>query len=91
MKKIKSLVYTALMTLTLSLSSCADWLTLLPLNDVVLENYWTEKADVESVLLGAYAQLESSACIERMSIWGETVFRTGTYSVDMGAQHKSRP
>lgn len=71
MKKIKSLVYTALMTLTLSLSSCADWLTLLPLNDVVLENYWTEKADVESVLLGAYAQLESSACIERMSIWGE--------------------
>lgn len=71
MKKIKSLVYTALMTSVLSLSSCADWLTLLPLNDVVLENYWTEKADVESVLLGAYAALETEACITRMSIWGE--------------------
>ena len=71
MKKIKSLVYTALMTSVLSLSSCADWLTLLPLNDVVLENYWTEKADVESVLLGAYAALEDAECITRMSIWGE--------------------
>ena len=29
-------------------------LDLLPLNEVVLENYWTEKADVESVVNACY-------------------------------------
>lgn len=53
------------------MASCGDYLTLVPLNDVVLENFWTEKADVESVLLGAYAALETSDCIIRMSMWGE--------------------
>lgn len=69
MKKFKTIACTAF--LGLSLVSCNDFLTLIPLNDVVLENFWTDKADVESVLLGAYAQLESFDCITRMSIWGE--------------------
>ena len=69
MKNIKSLLCIALAGA--SLSSCNDFLTLLPLNDIVYENYWTSKGDVESVLLGAYSALESSDCITRMSIWGE--------------------
>lgn len=69
MKNIKSLL---LMTLAgATLSSCNDFLTLVPLNDIVYENYWTSKNDVESVLLGAYAALETNDCITRMSIWGE--------------------
>ncbi len=43
----------------------------MPLNEVVLENFWTDKSDVESVLLGTYAALETSDCITRMSLWGE--------------------
>lgn len=50
---------------------CSKFLTLIPLNDVVFENFWTDKADVESVLLGVYSSLESSNCIVRMSMWGE--------------------
>lgn len=69
MKKIKSLICIALMGLPFT--SCKDYLTLMPLNDVVLENFWTDKSDVESVLLGTYAALETSDCITRMSIWGE--------------------
>ena len=76
MKKFKTIACTAF--LGLSLVSCNDFLTLIPLNDVVLENFWTDKADVESVLLGAYAQLESSDCITRMSIWGEMRDRKST-------------
>jgi hypothetical protein len=53
------------------LSSCNDYLNVLPLNDIVLENYWKEKADVESVLNACYAYLESSDCITRMGVWGE--------------------
>lgn len=69
MKKIKSFIFMALAGL--SFASCEDFLTLMPLNDIVLENFWTDKSDVESVLLGAYAALETGDCVTRMSVWGE--------------------
>lgn len=53
------------------MTSCNDFLNLEPLNDIVLENFWTDKQDVESVLLGAYSSLQSKDCIMRMSVWGE--------------------
>ena len=34
------------------MTSCSDFLDVQPLNDVVLENYWTKKSDVTSVLMG---------------------------------------
>lgn len=52
-------------------ASCGDFLDTLPLNDVVLENYWTQKADVKSVLNSCYESLESDASITRMAVWGE--------------------
>lgn len=69
MKNIKSLILAAL--LGMPFTSCNDFLNLEPLNDIVLENFWTDKADVESVLLGAYSALESSDCLQRMVVWGE--------------------
>jgi len=53
------------------LTACSDFLSILPLNDIVLENYWTEKADVDNAVTGCYEALESSDCITRMAIWGE--------------------
>ena len=55
----------------LFLASCNDFLDILPLNEVVLENYWTEKADVNSVLNSCYETLEHSDALTRMGIWGE--------------------
>jgi len=55
----------------LSQSACSDFLDILPMNDVVLENYWTEKADVTSVLNSCYETLEHSDALVRMGIWGE--------------------
>lgn len=69
MKHIKSLIFAAL--LGVSFTSCNDFLTLDPLNDIVLENFWTDKSDVESVLMGAYSALESDACLARIVAWGE--------------------
>ena len=54
-----------------SLSSCNDFLDILPMNNVVLENFWTQKSDVTSVLMGCYESMENSDCITRMAIWGE--------------------
>ena len=52
-------------------TSCSDFLDILPTNQVVLENYWTEKADVSSVMTGCYAALENSDALARMIVWGE--------------------
>ena len=57
--------------LAIVFSSCSDFLDILPLNEVVLENYWTEKADVSSVVNSCYESLEHSDALTRMGIWGE--------------------
>jgi len=54
------------------LSGCNDFLEILPMNDVVLENYWTEKADVESAVGSCYEALCDNDVITRMGIWGES-------------------
>lgn len=68
MKKI----YSTLLAITaLGMTSCSDFLDLIPLNDIVAENYWTERADLQSVLYGCYSQLESADVMQRMFVWGE--------------------
>ncbi len=52
-------------------TSCSDFLDILPMNDVVLENYWTEKADVTSVMNSCYETLEHSDALIRFCVWGE--------------------
>jgi hypothetical protein len=51
--------------------SCSDFLDILPMNEVVLENYWTEKSDVTSVVNSCYESLENGDCLTRMGVWGE--------------------
>lgn len=53
------------------LSSCSDFLDIKPLNKVVLENFWTQKSEVNAVLMGCYESLESEESIIRMGVWGE--------------------
>ncbi len=63
-------ILSALISFT-TLCSCDDFLSIEPQNDIVLEKYWTEEADVYSVLNSCYAQLESNDCLRRMVVWGE--------------------
>ena len=69
MKRTLSISY--LVLLLTGFTSCSDYLEILPLNDVVLENYWTEKNDVTSVLNSCYESLENVESVKRMAIWGE--------------------
>lgn len=54
-----------------SLSSCSDFLEIKPQNEIVLEDFWSEKADVDNMVSGCYAALESDAAVRRMMMWGE--------------------
>lgn len=68
----RTLAMSLMMPSTIFLTAgCSDYLDILPLNDVVLENYWTQKADVTSVLNSCYESLESEESILRMGVWGE--------------------
>ena len=53
-----------------AVSGCS--LDLLPLNEVVLENYWTDKSDVESVVNSCYTALQEGGYISSLIVWGET-------------------
>lgn len=71
-KKVRDFVLAlAIPASLLTLTGCNDFLDTLPLNDVILENYWTQKADVKSVLNSCYEALESRESMYRMAVWGE--------------------
>lgn len=65
--KIKSIGLAAIASMTL----VACDVELLPLNTVILENYWTNKDDVQSVVTSCYSALCGSDVITRMVVWGE--------------------
>lgn len=67
----KTYKYICACCVALSTASCDDFLDILPMNDVVLENFWTEKADVTSVLNSCYESMEQADCLTRMALWGE--------------------
>lgn len=74
MKTHKKFKYAALLgcfSLGATLTSCNDWLTLYPMDKIVEENFWEDKKDLESVRSAAYANMISSACMERYMVWGE--------------------
>lgn len=70
--KIKNIIKTLAICATAStLASCDDFLSIKPTNEIVLEDFWTEEADVTSVLNSCYSSLASSDCVQRMIVWGE--------------------
>lgn len=54
---------------SMALVSCD--VELLPLDTIILENYWTNKDDVSSVVTSCYQGLTSSDIVNRMIVWGE--------------------
>ncbi len=52
-------------------TSCSDFLDVLPMDQVVLENFWKEKADVTSAMNSCYEALADEQVVTRMGVWGE--------------------
>ena len=70
---MKKIIYNIISAacLAVPLASCSDFLEIKPQNEIVLEDFWTEKADVDNMVTGCYAALESDAAVRRMMMWGE--------------------
>ena len=70
--KIKKLGLIGLMGLMgLTQISCSDFLEIKPQNEIIMEQFWTEKADVEGIIAGCYSGLQGSGVVKRMMVWGE--------------------
>ena len=69
--KAKYIKITYALAALLGCSSCGDFLEVEPQDKIILDKFWNERADVESVVSSCYSSLQSSACIKRMMIWGE--------------------
>lgn len=57
--------------LGITFTSCSDFLEIKQMNEIILEDFWDEKSDVENVVTGCYAELLSNDIRERMMVWGE--------------------
>lgn len=64
--KILTYILVALLFLT---TSCEKWLGILPENEQVTDEYWSNKEEVEAVLGSAYVSLQKS--VNSMIVWGE--------------------
>ena len=68
-------LYNKIMSIGLATLSCLALVScdveVLPLNQIIAQNYWTSKKDVESVVFSCYTGLQSSDVVTRMVIWGE--------------------
>lgn len=70
MKKIKNIIYSTVAYLAVGVGFTACDIDMLPLNEVVYENFWTNKDDVESVVASCYAYMMGTY-EEKLIVWGE--------------------
>ncbi len=59
MKKI--LRFSLIILLMNSISSCSEWLSVAPENDLIKEKFWTKTADVEGALAASYNALRNTS------------------------------
>ena len=74
MKKIniyKTVLVSACAFSTLGTTSCDDFLTIYPSNEITEEQFWEDRTDLESGIRGCWKQFISQDIMERMVVWGE--------------------
>lgn len=56
---------------TCALTSCNDFLGTVPLNEIVLENFWENEEEVNSVVMSCYSRMAQGDFLTRLILWGE--------------------
>ncbi|MFV0327722.1 MAG: RagB/SusD family nutrient uptake outer membrane protein [Bacteroides xylanisolvens] len=71
MKKIKYIIIALLAIQWMTVTSCSDWLDLMPYDGVPSDEYWKTKEDVRAVVNGAYLSMTTADIVQRMFLYGE--------------------
>lgn len=67
--KISSLLL--LVSLLAGTTSCNDWFSTEPQSEMIAEDFWKDKNDVESALASCYRAMIEGSFVERLIVWGE--------------------
>src|SRR5574344_1537370 len=67
----KAALYGACTLVLLSATSCNDFLTIYPTTQIVEENFWEDKSDLESVVNACYSRLTQSDIMTDYILYGE--------------------
>jgi hypothetical protein len=78
-KIYKKTVLAATVALGALLSSCTDYLTIIPADVVVEENFWQTKDQVNGMLATSYLKLLSNDAVSKAIVWGEMRSDNMTY------------
>lgn len=54
-----------------AMTSCEDYLTVLPTNQITEDDFWKDKNDLDNVRAGAYRQMTTANVTKRILYWGE--------------------
>lgn len=87
-RMFRKTVVAATLALGVLTSSCTDYLTILPADSVVEENFWQTKDQVYGMLATSYLKLLSDDAVVRAIIWGELRADNMTYNKDRGGSPK---
>ncbi len=69
----------------LGMTACEDWFNIKPETELVSDDFWQTKGDVESAVAACYRALEEPDVMERLITWGEVRsdnVQRGTYCND---------
>lgn len=82
MKKIIKLynkfVFAIVLACGMLISSCTDFLTIIPPSVIVHENFWHTKAEVNGMVATAYMTMFNTSAMKSSIIWGESRAETVT-------------
>lgn len=67
----KYIIFAPIIAAGFALGSCSDFLDIEPQDEIVLENFWNEKSDVDNMIAGCYSMMQTEDFVTRLMIWGE--------------------
>ena len=70
------------------ISSCTDYLTIIPSNKIVHENFWQTKDQVNGMLAHSYLKLISTDAVRKAIVWGELRADNMTYPANYSQEIK---
>ena len=78
MKRYHLITLTALVTILFVGASCRDYVTILPTDRIVEEDFWEDRNDLDGVRYAAYQQLGN--CLSDFIVWGD--IRSDNYLIN---------
>jgi hypothetical protein len=80
--KIHHIALGAFMALCAGMTSCEDFLTIYPTNEIVDEQFWEDKNDLDNVVNAVYRRMIQEDILTRYIYWGEC--RSDNFTVAQG-------